>query len=342
MKSMLPRTCLFVLLSLFGGIVGVAGTSASHGQGALESFYVARFYVSDYLPGWSDTILDVQPEGGDVRVRLIRISQAVDFCPTYLVRGVERVIPHTTVRRVAGRDVCAFSSDQVDAALKGAASKVGRDRSDSAAETMVAKCGAEEKEFDFPFPAAVDLKTLDRDHPDIGRLWSTRYDVWKHVFGNKFAFDTPDTAAQKAMKDLGTQILPELKSGKYQRAYNGSECAGQKCANYLAWFLRDYDPSAPPHEPLVGTLVNASSLHLLKYAPPVYPAIALTAHVSGDTTIRVFADPQTGAVTDAEYVSGQKLLSGAAITAAKTWQFDPSSLAGQPQEATLRFELECR
>jgi len=117
---------------------------------------------------------------------------------------------------------------------------------------------------------------------------------------------------------------------------------GRNATISLAWFLRDYDPTAQPYDPLVVTLVNASSLHFRKYTKPVYPAIALAAHVSGETTIRLLTDRETGAVTGAEYVSGQKLLSLPAIAAAKAWELDPTSLTGQPVEATLRFEVRCR
>jgi hypothetical protein len=334
---------LFVFALVSCAIILIASISAkSSGVDRLQSFYVARFYFSDYLPGWSNTILDVQPRGDDVRVRLIRISEENAYCPAYLVRAVERVYSHTTVGKVAGRDVCAFSSDEVDAALKSAAPKYRYDPSDSATETIVAKCSNKEREFDFPYPAEVDRKALDRQDHAVSRLWDTRYDVWMRAFGRKFSFDTPDAQAQKLMRDLGAALLPELKSGKYQRAYDGSKCQDHDCDNYLAWFLRDYDPAAQAYDPRAVTLIDAPSLHLTKYLLPPYPAIALTAHVSGDITIRLFPDPQTGDVTKAEYVSGQKLLSLMAIAAAKTWHFDPAAVTGQPVEATLRFELKCR
>src|SRR5277367_1298146 len=238
---------LSILVLVSSAIILIASVPAkSRSMDRLQSFYVARFYISDYLPGWSNTILDVQPRGDDVRVRLIRISMENDYCPAYRVNAVERVYPHATVRKIAGRDVCAFTSDQVDAALKSAASKYALDPSDSATETIVAKCGDTEKEFDFPYPAEVDIKALDRENHAVSRLWYTRYDIWKRAFGKNFSFDTPDAQAQKAMRDLGTALLPELKSGKYQRAYDGSKCHDQDCNNYLAWFLRDYDPAAQP------------------------------------------------------------------------------------------------
>jgi hypothetical protein len=332
--GVLPLVCGTLLLAI--------AAAKSRDRDVLQSFYVARFYFSDYLPGWSNTILDVVPDGSDVRVRLIRISGANDSCPGLLVRAVGHVFRHTTVRAVAGRDLCVFSSDQVHAALKTAAPKFAGDPSDSATESMVAKCGNTEKEFNFPYPAEVDQKALGRDNPAVSRLWDTSYRISKRAFGERFSFDTPRPELQKQMRQLGDQLVPELTSGKYQTAYSDSKCDGEGCNNYLAWWLRDYRENPEPYDPAVVTLLDDPSLHLIKYSAPVFPAIAKTAHVYGDVTIQIFADPQTGTVTSAEYVAGPKLLSRAAMEAAKSWQVDPGSLKGQAVEATLRFELKCR
>lgn len=336
------RFLLALSFLVCGAIALEQASASSHHEDALQSFYIARFYFSDYLPGWSNTILEVAPQGNDVRVRLIRISSANPDCPGLLVRAAERVIPHTTVRKVAGRDICSFSPGQVDSALKAAAPKYAQDYSDSATETIVAKCGNAEKEFDFPYPVEVDLKALDRDNPDVSKLWDTRYKIWMRTFGKNFSFDSPAPETQKKLAELGAKLVPELISGKYQTAYNGNKCDGKDCDNYLAWWLRDYAGTPEPYDPGVVTLLNAPSLRFTKYAAPRFPTIAKTAHVYGDVTLRISADPKTGLVTGAEYASGPKLLSFSAIDAAKTWQFDSTSLTGQPFEVTLRYELKCR
>jgi len=113
-----------------------------------------------------------------VRVRVIRISLANEFCPGLLVRAAERLFPHTSVRKFAGGDLCAFTSQAVDAALKAAAPKYGRDLSDSATETIVAKCGTGEKEVDVPYSAEVDQKALKRSNPGVSDLWDTNYRIY--------------------------------------------------------------------------------------------------------------------------------------------------------------------
>jgi TonB family protein len=137
------------------------------------------------------------------------------------------------------------------------------------------------------------------------------------------------------------QLVPELVSGKYQAAYAGSKCGGQNCENYLAWQLKGYTGAPPPQKPFVATLLNADSLHFAKYAPPVIPNIALTAHLSGYVHLKILADPQTGRVTSVESISGNPILIRAAIAAAQSWQFAPQSFPEQPLQVTLHFDLDC-
>jgi hypothetical protein len=307
---------------------------------ALQSFYIARTFFSDYLPGWSMSILDVSPDGDGVRVRLMRISQANDFCPGLIVRGAERTIPHTSIREVAGTDLCAFTSRRVAAALKKAAAS--GDISDSAAETVVATCGAHQRSFGFPYPAEVDTTRLNQSHPEVSDLWDTYRRVYQQAFSESLSFNKPTEEQEKQMTELGAQFLPDLKSGKYQRPYAGAKCGDRPCDNYLEWFLRDYSEAPQPYDPAKVTLLEASALHLIKYAPPVMPRLAMLARIYGDARLRVHVDPQTGMVNDVDALSGNKLLSDPSITAARLWQFAPGTLSDSSVEVTLRFELQCR
>lgn len=336
------RFSLAALLLLCGTSLLDRASAGPHPREEFQSFYVARFFFSDYLPGWSNTILDVAPQGNDVRVRVIRISLANDFCPGLIVRAAEHVFRQTTVRRVAGEDMCAFTSDHVDGALKAATQKFVGDPSDSATETIVAQCDRHEKEFDFPYPVDVDQKDLKRSHPDVSHLWDTFHRVFEAALGKNFSFGTTSPEQQRGMQDLGTKLVPELISGKYQTAYNGSQCDGHDCDNYLAWQLKGYSGAPERYDPAVATLLDEPSLHLTKYLAPVVPSIAKTAHVYGDVHLRITADRQTGAVENVDFISGPQLLERSALAAAKSWQFDPATLSPQPIEVTLRFELKCR
>jgi hypothetical protein len=336
------RNGLLVIFWLACGAIALHRAGAdSRSHQTLRSFYVAQFYFSDYLPGWSEQILEVTPQGDDVHVRVIRISLANDFCPRVLVRAAEHVFPNTSVRKIAGLDICAFAPEGVNAALKAAAPKYAGDPSDSATQTIVAECGTKQEEFDFPYPAQVDHKVLEASNPEVSYLWDTNYRIFRRTFGKNFSFKGSTPEKEIEMEQLGTKLVPELISGKYQTAFAGSKCGDQDCDNYLAWRLRGYTEAPPPTDPSVVTLLEADSLHFTKFVSPVTPRMALLAHVSGDVRLRILTDPQTGLGTKVETISGHPLLEKAAMDAAQSWRFARESMSGQPLEVTLRFELKC-
>ena len=217
-----------LVLSLACGAL-LPGSEAVNPRGAstLQSFYIVDFFFSDDIPESFDQILDVTPQGDDVRVRVIRISTANEYCGGQLVRAAEHVFRHTTVKKVAGRDLCAFTPEGVAGALKAAAPKAIGATWDSATEAVVAKCGTEEKEFDFPYPAEIDLKALKRSNPEVFDLWDTSYRIYRRALGKNFSFNTSTPEQEKEREDLGAKLVPELISGKYEAAYSGSTWGNQ-------------------------------------------------------------------------------------------------------------------
>jgi TonB family protein len=63
--------------------------------------------------------------------------------------------------------------------------------------------------------------------------------------------------------------------------------------------------------------------------PPVFPAIARSAHASGEVTVEVTID-ETGRIVAARAVSGHPLLQAAAVAAARQARFTPTRLNGEP------------
>src|SRR5580693_6544297 len=96
-----------------GGIVGVRTNRAGSNEArpaqvkeeiALGSFYVVTQAVSDKGTPWADKILDVRAEVEGVRVREIRIAPMNRNCAhNVTVKAVERLLPNTTVAKVAGK-----------------------------------------------------------------------------------------------------------------------------------------------------------------------------------------------------------------------------------------------
>src|SRR5262249_29660809 len=62
---------------------------------------------------------------------------------------------------------------------------------------------------------------------------------------------------------------------------------------------------------------------------PDYPAIARAARKSGAVKVQITVN-ERGEVTNAQAISGRKILRDAAIKSAKQWRFKPTELSGKP------------
>ncbi|HKS40819.1 MAG TPA: M56 family metallopeptidase [Blastocatellia bacterium] len=78
-----------------------------------------------------------------------------------------------------------------------------------------------------------------------------------------------------------------------------------------------------------GVLMNSAT----RRAEPTYPMLAKAANVSGAVTVEITINEQ-GVVTSARAVSGHPLLLDAAVTAARQWEFLPTTLSGEPVRVT--------
>ena len=85
-------------------------------------------------------------------------------------------------------------------------------------------------------------------------------------------------------------------------------------------------PKPTPHAPISGGVLNGKAIHLVQ---PTYPAMARTAHVSGQVSVQVLID-ENGNVVSAHASSGHPLLQPAAVAAARASKFTPTKLSGQP------------
>jgi len=82
----------------------------------------------------------------------------------------------------------------------------------------------------------------------------------------------------------------------------------------------------PPKAPISGGVLNGRAVRLVQ---PPYPAIARSAHASGQVRVQIVID-ENGNVISATPVSGHPLLQGAARAAAAASKFTPTKLSGQP------------
>ena len=81
---------------------------------------------------------------------------------------------------------------------------------------------------------------------------------------------------------------------------------------------------------------------LIKKVQPVYPRNALTMHMEGAVELTATVS-KSGAITAVKVVSGEQLLTKAAVDAVKQWKYKPYLLNGEPVEiqtqVTINFKL---
>ena len=86
----------------------------------------------------------------------------------------------------------------------------------------------------------------------------------------------------------------------------------------------------PPKAPISGGVLNGKAVRLVQ---PPYPAIARSAHASGQVKVQITID-ENGNVVSASPISGHPLLQGAAVAAARQSKFTPTKLSGMPVKVT--------
>ena len=86
-------------------------------------------------------------------------------------------------------------------------------------------------------------------------------------------------------------------------------------------------PAPPVRSTSVGGMVQPA--RLLKSAPPTYPELARSTHVTGDVILDALIDAD-GNVRNVKTVSGPVLLQQAARDAVRQWMYEPARLDGRP------------
>ncbi|MGH9866337.1 MAG: TonB family protein, partial [Candidatus Acidiferrales bacterium] len=88
-------------------------------------------------------------------------------------------------------------------------------------------------------------------------------------------------------------------------------------------------PTSAPERIRIGW--NVAEANLIHSVDPVYPAIAVAAHVQGIVILHVVIG-KDGDVKDIQFVSGPPLLMRAALNAVRQWVYKPTLLNGQAVE----------
>jgi hypothetical protein len=312
----------------------------------LGEFYVVRQAVSNNGPGWSDTILDVRDEVGGVRVREIRIAPLNRNCARIVtVKAVETVLPNTTAAKVAGKfRLCSYPEEDFAGVIQVAKrSDIEPDSLESAAnQTIVAKCGTKELLYELPDQDLLKFEALKRADARIAALWDLKDDLEDRAFGKDFAFAKATAEQNRERQALGAKFVPEILAGKFDSGFSDRTCAFAECRDHNAKSaLQGYRGPVDDQDPAFVELLNAASLHLAKYDLPSYSREAQRALAEGEVRLRIFFDPSTGLVTNAEPLSGDDKLQDASVKAAQSWRFETGAALKSPIEVTLRFGFHC-
>lgn len=213
----------------------------------LESFYIVTQAVFHSGPQWVDHILDVRPQGDDVLVREIRIAPLDKSCPHLVtVRAVERVLPKTTVKNVAAKfPLCAYEEDVVE----GMISVAKRDGAlavtdDAASQTVVARCGTQQKMFELPDQESLRFEALQHADAHLANFWELAASIEAHAFGSDFSLAKLSPQEDQDAQDLGAKAVPEIRSGRYDAGFADQSCPYAECpAHNAASALQGYSGS---------------------------------------------------------------------------------------------------
>jgi len=102
-------------------------------------------------------------------------------------------------------------------------------------------------------------------------------------------------------------------------------------------------PPPPPPPPPVAAVTPTGPMRVggmvkepraIKMVPPVYPPLAVRAHVSGIVVLEATLTTD-GVVSEIRVVSGHPLLTDAAIHCVKQWRYEPTLLNGTPVAVIL-------
>ena len=204
----------------------------------LENFYVVTQAIFHTDPKWVDHVLEVRPEDEGVRVREIRIAPLGPKCTHHVtVRAVERVLPNTTVKKVAPHiDLCAFSEDDVESMISAAKRKTGAPASDddSASQTIVARCGTKQRVFELPDEDSLRFDALKLADSRLASFWDLAAVVEAHTFGDDFSLAKLSPEQDREAQALGAKLVPEIKSGKYDQAFADNNCPYAECSDHSA------------------------------------------------------------------------------------------------------------
>jgi hypothetical protein len=214
-----------------------ANVHAAASAPEIESFYIVTQATFRDGPAWVDHVLELRPQSDGVLIREIRIAPLSPDCPHCVtVRAIERMMPNTTVKAIAGKfQLCALAEEDVDGMIH-AAKKDEEPNTidDSATQTIVAKCGGEKRMYELPYPETLRFEALGLANAHVAKYWEIAADIEADAFGNDFSLGKVNPAQDAEAQALGAKIVVELKAGRYKQGFADADCPYAECRDHSA------------------------------------------------------------------------------------------------------------
>jgi hypothetical protein len=228
---------MLLLVTTAGAVILSIASEKHVPKPPLENFYVVTQATFHSGAKWVDHILEVSPQGDDVLIREIRIAPLDKDCPRHVtVRAVERVLPNTTVKKLTVKfPICTFEEDVAE----GMISVVKREGSlsvtdDAASQTIVARCGTQQKMFELPDQESLRFEALQHADKHVSDFWDLAATIEAHAFGGDFSLAKLTPEEDKQAQDLGARLVPEIKSGHYDQGFSDQSCPYAECSAHNA------------------------------------------------------------------------------------------------------------
>lgn len=135
-----------------------------------------------------------------------------------------------------------------------------------------------------------------------------------------------------ASSDMQARFLTQAKHLRESLASNLTTSQTEEAEKWA----REWQPiDATKPKPIKGNVLRSKRI---AGAEPVYPQLALRTRVTGTVVLAVTVD-EYGDVEDVRVMNGHPLLSDAAVTAVRTWKFQPLEIDGEPTRVTATITV---
>ncbi len=284
-------------------------------------------------------IIEAKQDGNDTVVRDILVISVSACYPHSIVKAKSKRLANTPVAALVGEiDLCSVDSVELKREAR-RSRKEHKPRCEYSTAGVVASCGPRDVVLRSPSPLPVPFRTI----PEL------LGEVEKRAFGAGPIFDFAGDMARFPVIEgdpvtedeiAGSTLLPELRSGAFDRALweppRKKRCPGEGMNEALSGYLTPEKRRNPSI-----TWALKPERELASWRSPIYPPLARQARIVGAVEVEIHVDASTGAVKQAEALSGHPLLKPVVLETVKNWQFKPgqSLEATDLVHATFRFRI---